>query len=198
MIRPVPFKVAIPDALLQDLKVRLANTRWPDEPKAAGWNFGTNLSYMKRLIDYWNHSYNWRKAEAEINKFAQYTAPITTNYGETIKLHFIHEIGSGENPLPLLIMHGWPGSIAEFLHVIEPLAHPERFGGNAQDAFNIIAPSLPGYGFSSIPKTVLGPQATAEIMSNLMRKTLGYSKFLVQGGDWGSVIGMRMALEAQS
>ena len=195
MIAPAPFEVAIPEAVLDDLKARLANTRWPDEPDQAGWDYGANLNYMKDLIEYWKDGFDWRAVEGKINAFPQFTAPITAANGETVDIHFIHEMGSGANPLPLLLMHGWPGSIAEFLDVIEPLAHPERFGGDPDDGLTIIAPSLPGYGFSGIPKTTLGPQATGGMMSELIRNVLGYTRYGVQGGDWGGVIGSRMALD---
>ncbi len=195
MTDPTPFRVAVPDAVLDDLKARLANTRWPDAPAEAGWAYGAKLEYMKDLLAYWRDAFDWRDAEARINAFPQFTAPVTAENGETVDLHFIHEPGSGARPLPLLLMHGWPGSIAEFLDVIEPLAHPERFGGDAEDGLTVIAPSLPGYGFSGIPKTTLGPQATAGMMSRLMRDVLGYDRYVVQGGDWGGVIGARMALD---
>lgn len=196
--RPIPFQVAVPETVLDDLHTRLANTRWPDEPDDAGWDYGANLGYMKQLIAYWRDGFDWRATEAKINAFPQFTAPITAENGETVDIHFIHEIGSGANPLPLLLMHGWPGSIAEFLDVIEPLAHPERFGGQPDDGLTIIAPSLPGYGFSGIPKTTLGPQATGGMMSRLMRNVLRYERYGVQGGDWGGVIGARMALDHPS
>lgn len=195
MSTPQPYVVSVPDSALQDLKTRLANTRWPDEPDNAGWAFGANLGYMRDLIDYWRDEFDWRAAETRINAFPQFTVPIAAQNGETVDIHFIHEKGSGDNPLPLLLMHGWPGSIAEFLDVIEPLAHPERFGGDAKDGFDIIAPSLPGYGFSSIPGKTLGPQATGSIMSRLMREKLGYEQYAIQGGDWGGVIGARMAVD---
>lgn len=195
MTAPNPFRVAVSDTVLDDLHARLSTTRWPDAPDNAGWNFGTNLSYLQNLATYWRDGFDWRAAEAKINAFPQFTASITAANGETVELHFIHEQGSGDGPLPLLLMHGWPGSIAEFLDVIEPLAHPERFGGDANDGVTIVAPSLPGYGFSGIPKTTLGPQATGGMMSQLMRDVLGYDRYCVQGGDWGGVIGARMALD---
>ena len=195
MTAPKPFSIAIPDEVLQDLRGRLERTRWPDQPDDAGWAYGSNLNYMRRLIAYWRDQFDWRAAETRINAFPQFTVPVAAANGEVIDIHFIHEQGSGDNPLPLLLMHGWPGSIAEFLDVIAPLAHPERFGGDENDGFDVIAPSLPGYGFSGIPRTTLGPRATAEIMSALMRDILGFGRYAVQGGDWGGVIGARMALD---
>ncbi|MBG05881.1 MAG: epoxide hydrolase [Rhodospirillaceae bacterium] len=190
-----PFEVSVPQSELDDLQARLANVRWPDEPDNAGWDYGANLGYMQKLVDYWRDGFDWRAAEAKINAFPQFHTPIAAENGETVDIHFIHEKGSGNQPMPLLLMHGWPGSIAEFLDVIEPLAHPERFGGDANDGFDVIAPSLPGYGFSGIPKTTLGPQVTAGMMSRLMREALGFGHYFVQGGDWGGVIGARMALD---
>ena len=192
MIAPAPFEVALPDAVLDDLKARLANTRWPDELDQAGWDYGANLNYMKELVEYWKDGFDWRAAEGKINAFPQFTAPITAENGETVDIHFIHETGSGANPPPLLLMHEWPGSIAEFLDVIEPLAHPERFGGDPDDGFTIIAPLLPGCGFSGIPKTTLGPQDTGGMMSQLMRDVLGHTRHGVQVGG---VIGARMAFD---
>ena len=115
--------------------------------------------------------------------------------GNPLDVHFIHERGSGDNPLPLLLMHGWPGSIAEFLDFVEPLAHPERFGGNADDSFGVIAPSLPGFGFSGIPPITIGPQAAGGMMAHLMREALGYERYVAQGSDWGGIIAARMALD---
>jgi len=178
-----PFVIHIEDAVLDDLKARLKRTRWPNAPKEAGWEAGTPVAYLKELVDYWLHTYDWRKWEAELNRFDHFRVLVGDEH-----IHFIHEKGSGPEPLPLLISHGWPGSVFEFLEVIEPLAHPERFGGNVRDAFDVIVPSLPGYGFSSIPENPLGPQATAELWHELMTKKLGYASYAAQGGDWGAFI----------
>lgn len=195
MSGPIPFKVCVPNTVLDDLQQRLARIRWPDEPDDAGWAFGANLDYMQHLAAYWRDTYDWKAAEARINLFPQFIAAAPMPNGDLLDIHFIHERGSGDNPLPLLLMHGWPGSIVEFLDVIEPLAHPERFGGNAKDGFDVIAPSLPGFGFSGIPPVTLGPQAVAGIFSHLMRETLGYEHYVAQGGDWGGVIAARIALD---
>ncbi len=194
------FKIEIPDEVLEDLARRLAMTRWPDEPRAAGWAFGANLDYMRQLVDYWQDGFDWRQAEARLNRFSHFmtlleTAPDDADLNETLNIHYIHEKGSGENPLPLLLLHGWPGSVVEFLDVIEPLAHPERFGGDVADAFDVIAPSLPGFGFSEIPETTLGPAAVAGMFARLMRESLGYPEYVVQGGDWGGIIAGRIALD---
>lgn len=178
-----PFSIHIEEAVLEDLKARLRQTRWPSAPKDAGWESGTPVAYMKELVAYWLDGYDWRKTEAAINRFDHFH----TNVNDQ-RIHFIHEKGSGPNPMPLLITHGWPGSFFEFMDVIEPLAHPERFGGNVKDAFDVIVPSLPGYGFSAIPEHPVGPRATAGLWQQLMTENLGYKKYAAQGGDWGAFV----------
>ncbi len=178
-----PFRIDIETSVLDDLKQRLRNTRWPSAPKDAGWESGTPIAYMKELVAYWLDEYDWRKWEAELNRFDHFHS----NVGDE-RIHFILEKGSGPNPMPLLITHGWPGSIFEFMEIIEPLAHPERFGGKVEDAFDVIVPSLPGYGFSAIPEQPIGPQATAELWHSLMTENLGYTKYAAQGGDWGGFV----------
>lgn len=192
---PVPFRVQIPDEDLEDLRIRLARTRFPNEPAGnENWNWGTNLSYMHRLVAYWRSEFDWRKAEAELNRFPQFTVDLDAN-GETHTLHFIHVKGSGTNPLPLILTHGWPSTFREFLDVIEPLAHPERSGGNAVDGFDVIVPSLIGYGFSSKPRTPSGPAAMADLWHRLMHDVLGYKTYAAQAGDWGSFVTSRLALQ---
>lgn len=192
---PTPFRLAVPQDELDDLQARLQRLRWPGEPRDAGWSYGANLDYMRALMAHWRDRYDWRAAEASINRFPQFTAPVPGPDGAPLDLHFIHEKGSGDDPLPLLLLHGWPGSIAEFLEAIEPLAHPERFGGDPADAFSVIAPSLPGYGFSAPPPAAIGPRAMAGMFSHLMRDVLGYERYVAQGGDWGSIIVARLALD---
>jgi microsomal epoxide hydrolase len=152
-------------------------------PDDGGWAYGSNLDYMKELCTYWVNEFDWRKHEALINHFPHYTAEV-----DGIDLHFIHEKGSGTAPMPLIISHGWPGSVVEFLDIIEPLAHPERFGGSADDAFDIIVPSLPGFGFSGRPPRPIGPRKMAGMFDTLMTDVLGYDNYLAQGGDWGGAI----------
>ncbi|MCP4937103.1 MAG: epoxide hydrolase 1, partial [bacterium] len=127
--------------------------------------------------------FDWRKQEELLNKFPQFTAKV-----DGIDIHYIHEKGSGPSPTPLLISHGWPGSVAEFQHIIEPLAHPQRFGGREEDAFDVIAPSLPGFGFSGRPSRPMGPRGMANILAKLMVEKLGYKSYIAQGGDWGGTI----------
>jgi len=152
-------------------------------PNDGGWEYGTNLDYMKEISKYWINEFDWRKHEAEINKYSNFTTEV-----DDIDIHFIHEKGNGSKPMPLLISHGWPGTIVEFLQIIEKLAHPERFGGKEEDAFDVIAPSLPGFGFSGRPPRPIGPRKMADIFNNLMTKKLGYKNYLAQGGDWGGAI----------
>ena len=152
-------------------------------PNDGGWEYGANLDYMKEISKYWVSEFDWRKYEREINKFPNFITKV-----DDIDIHFIHEKGSGSKPMPLLISHGWPGTIVEFLHIIEKLAHPEHFGGKEEDAFDVIAPSLPGFGFSGRPPCPVGPRKMADIFNNLMTKKLGYKNYLAQGGDWGGAI----------
>ena len=178
-----PFKLNIPEKTLQEIYTKVKNYQWHEMPEDGGWKYGSNLDYMKEISSYWIKDFDWRKHEAEINKFSNFTTVV-----EDIKMHFIHEKGSGSNPTPLLLMHGWPGSIVEFLHIIEKLAHPEKFGGNIEDAFDVIAPSLPGFGFSGRPSKPIGPRKMAAILNKLMIDNLEYKNYLAQGGDWGATI----------
>ena len=178
-----PFKVNVPDNILNDINVKVKNYPWHEMPKDSGWEYGTNLSYMKEISDYWVNKFNWKKHEEEINKFSNFTTDV-----DGINIHFIMEKGSGSKTIPLLLMHGWPGSIVEFLHIIEKLAHPEKFGGKKEDAFDVIVPSLPGFGFSGRPSRPMGPRKMSEILNKLMINNLGYKNYLAQGGDWGATI----------
>ena len=187
-----PFRVAVPDAVLTDLKARLARTRWPYEAKGAPWKYGASLDYMRRVADHWQHGYDWRRAEAAINRWPQYLARLTGDGGQAV--HFILERGSGPDPLPLILTHGWPGSFAEFLDVIEPLAHPERFGGDVKDAFTVVVPSIPGFGFSAPPAAPITPMAVATLWHELMVDVLGCERYVAQGGDWGGIITSFLAL----
>ena len=191
-VHPVePYTLRVSDEMLADLKERLARARLPDtEPKGAPWRYGTSLAYMRDVVAHWRDRYDWRKWEARINAFSHYK----TTIGDR-KVHFIVERGSGDNPLPLVMTHGWPGSFVEFLDLIERLAHPERFGGDVRDAFTVVAPSLPGYGFSDPPDAPIGPRDVAPIWSTLMTEVLGCEKYVAQGGDWGAVVTSWLALD---
>ena len=190
MISPTPLRIRVPDEVLERIHARVAGYEWHEMPDDGGWAYGTNLDYMKELCAYWLEEYDWRKHEAEINRFAHFKAPV-----EDIDIHFIHERGSGPSPLPLIITHGWPGSVVEFLDIIESLAHPERFGGDAEDAFDVVAPSLPGFGFSGRPSRPIGPRKMAGLFATLMTDVLEYDRYLAQGGDWGGAISSWLGLE---
>ena len=178
-----PFQYHVSDAVLDDIRNRVVNYPWHEMPDDGGWEYGTNMDYLKKLCAYWVDEFDWRAQEARINSFSHFKAPV-----DGIDMHFIREEGSGPNPMPLVISHGWPGSVAEFFDLIEPLAHPEKFGGNIEDAFTVIAPSLPGFGFSGRPPRPYGPRKMAGVFNSLMTNTLGYRSYLAQGGDWGGAI----------
>ena len=143
---PEPFRIDVADSVLDDLQQRLALTRWPDDVPGSEWQYGTSLAYAKELVAYWQSDYDWRVQERLLNSFPQYQAGL-----DGVTLHYIHQPGVGPDPMPLLVSHGWPGSIYEFVNVIGPLTDPERYGGDPQDAFTVVAPSLPGYGFFARP-----------------------------------------------
>ena len=178
-----PFKVEISEEILQNIYSKVKNYQWHEMPDDGGWDYGTNLDYMKEFSNYWITKFNWKKTEKKINSFQNFKS-----YIDGIDIHFIHEKGSGSNPKPLLLSHGWPGSIIEFLDIINQLAHPEKYGGKIEDAFDVIAPSLPGFGFSGQPKKPIGPRKMASIFNSLMTKDLGYKKYIAQGGDFGGTI----------
>jgi pimeloyl-ACP methyl ester carboxylesterase len=186
---PTPFTIRIPDDTLADLRARLDRVRWPDEIPGAGWQYGTDLTYLRQLVDYWRIHYDWRVHEARLNAFQQFTVPLAE-----IDVHFIHQPGVGPAPLPLLLVHGWPGSVWEFYKLIPLLTDPARFGGDARDAFTVVAPSLPGYGFSFRPhQPRLNRVAMADLFTALMTEVLGYQRFAAQGGDIGAQLTMRLA-----
>jgi len=175
-----PFKVQVPQAVLDDLQERLARTRWPDEVEGAQWDYGANLAYMKELLEYWRTSFDWRAQERAINAFAHFRAEID-GWG----IHFIHERGKGPHPMPLIITHGWPSSFFEMLKIIPLLTDPASHGGDPADAFDVIVPSLPGFGFSD-RRTRRGPLRAHEAWAKLMTDGLGYRRFAAQGGDIGA------------
>ena len=188
MIRP--FKINISNKIIEDINTKVANYSWHEMPDDGGWTYGTNLDYMKEISKYWIDKFDWRKTEEKINKFQNFKSSI-----DGIDIHFIHEKGSGTNPKPLLLSHGWPGSIVEFLHIIDQLAHPEKFGGKEEDAFDVVVPSLPGFGFSGRPSRPIGPRKMASIFNSLMTEVLGYKKYLAQGGDFGGTIATWLAYD---
>jgi pimeloyl-ACP methyl ester carboxylesterase len=180
---PAPFRIHVADAVLDDLRDRLRRTRWPDQVADSGWTYGTDGAYLRELVAYWIERFDWRAQEAALNCFAHFRAAV-----DGLDLHFIHERGHGPRPLPLLLMHGWPGSIVEFTEVIGPLTDPAAHGGDPQDAFDLIVPSLPGYGFSERPSQPgVDVMRVAALFTSLMEH-LGYARFGAQGGDWGAAI----------
>lgn len=183
-----PFTVDVPQDVLDDLDARLRKTRLPVDFANDDWRYGVNGVYLREFLDYWLTGYDWRAHEAAMNRFNHFR---TTMDG--IPIHFIHERGVGPEPIPLILSHGWPWTFWDFKEVIGPLANPAAHGGDPADAFDIVVPSLPGYGFSS-PLTTAGvsPRATADLWLRLMRDVLGYERFGAQGGDWGAIITAQM------
>jgi pimeloyl-ACP methyl ester carboxylesterase len=176
-----PFKVDVPQAALDDLKNRLANTRWPNKEPVTDWSQGVPLAKAQSLIAYWRDKYDWRGFEARINAFPQYRTQI-----DGIGIHFIHVRSPQQNALPIILTHGWPGSVVEFMEVIGPLSDPTRYGGRAEDAFHVVVPSLPGFAFSDKPvETGWDVNRIARAWATLMTR-LGYERWVAQGGDWGA------------
>lgn len=187
-IRPFQFRAT--EADLADLKQRIRATRWPSRELVADDTQGVRLGTMQKLADYWTSNYDWRKAEANLNQYPQFVTNI-----DGVDIHFIHVRSKHKNALPVIITHGWPGSVIEQLKIIKPLADPTAYGGKASDAFDVVIPSLPGYGFSGKP-TELGwdPQRVARAWATLMDR-LGYKRYVAQGGDWGDAVNEQMALQ---
>ena len=184
-----PFKVQIPQAALDDLRRRIAATRWPD--KETDQSQGVPLDRLRELVRYWGHGYDWRKAEAKLNALPQFITNI-----DGVDIHFIHVRSRHKNALPLIVTHGWPGSVIEQLKIIGPLTDPTAHGGHAEDAFDLVIPSMPGYGFSGRPTgTGWGPDRIAQAWVDLMKR-LGYTRYVAQGGDWGSPVSNSMARQA--
>lgn len=184
-----PFKIQIPQSQLDDLSARIAATRWPDEIPGAGWSRGVPLAYLRELAEYWRQSYDWRAAEARLNQFPQFMTEI-----DGANVHFLHVRSPEKDALPLILTHGWPGSVVEFLEVIGPLTDPTAHGGQPSDAFHLVIPSVPGYGFSGpTGQTGWDTERVARAWKELMR-SLGYDRYAVQGGDWGSPISLRLGL----
>jgi epoxide hydrolase len=182
-----PYRIEIPQSALDDLADRLARTRWPDEPPGVGWEQGVPPGYLRELTDYWQKTYDWRTHEARLNAIPQF---VTSVDGHDI--HFLHLRSPEPDARPLLMLHGWPGSIVEFLDVAGPLSDPRAHGGDPADAFHLVIPSLPGFGLSGPTRTPWGPVRIAEALAHLMAR-LGYGSYAVQGGDLGSMIARMIA-----
>ncbi len=183
------FRIEVPQSALDDLHRRLDGTRWPDEIAGVGWDRGVPLEYLKELAEHWRTSYDWRAAEARLNRYEQFVTEI-----DGVNVHFLHIRSAEPDALPLILTHGWPGTVAEFLDVIEPLTDPVAHGGSPQDAFHLVIPSIPGYAFSG-PTGQVGwdTERVAQAWKTLMRE-LGYDRYAVQGGDWGTPISLRLGL----
>jgi len=178
-----PFTVHVEDSVLADLRQRLERTRWPDQIPGSGWDRGPDVAYMKELCEYWRTQFDWRGQEARINAWPQYMVQV-----DGLDVHFLHVRSKHEHAIPLVLVHGWPGSFVEFLEVLGPLTDPEAHGGKAEDAFHVVVPSLPGFGYSSKPREP-GWNSTrmAEVIAKLMAR-LDYKRYGAQGGDWGGGI----------
>ena len=185
---PSPFTLHVPDADIADLRTRLALTRLPDQAPDAPWAYGTDRAYMRELVHYWHDHFNWRAQEAALNAFPQFKVHL-----HDIDLHYLRVEGKGPDPMPLLLMHGWPGSVFEFIDIIPRLTDPARFGGDPKDSFTVIAPSLPGYGLSFAPNQKrFSVEQMADCLNDLMVKTLGFDRYGAQGGDYGAIISSRL------
>ena len=183
-----PFTIAVENSVLDDLRQRLADTRWPDEIPNTGWDYGSNLTYIKELVDYWRTDFDWRAQEAKLNAFNHFKSEV-----DGLDIHFIHEKGKGPNPIPLIITHGWPSCFFEMTKIIPLLADPASHGGDAADSFDVVAPSLPGFGFSDHAQDRgMEIQRVAGMWNKLMSQNLGYPKFGAQGGDIGSGVTARL------
>src|SRR5579883_1518816 len=186
---PVPFRVDIPQATINRILDRVRETQWPDRLDAPDWRYGANWDYMRALAKYWVEQYDWRKAESNLNRYPQFLARL----GD-FDIHFYHVKGRGPRPVPLILTHGWPGSVVEFLEAIGPLSDPASYGGSADGAFDVVVPSLPGFAFSSKPAgKPIGLATTASLWNRLMTEVLSYPKYGAQGGDWGSGVTAQLA-----
>ena len=183
-----PFQISISDDDLQDLQLRLSRTRLPDQLNNITWEYGTDLNYMRELIGYWQDGFDWREQERQLNQFDQFKTVV-----DDLNMHFIHQRSNNPDAIPLMIVHGWPGSVSEFSKIIGPLTDPLAHGGDISDSFHVIAPSLPGFGFSGIPdETGYSPERIALLLAELMEK-IGYERYAIAGGDWGAIINRHLA-----
>src|SRR6185312_10400990 len=187
---PEQYRIRIPDDVLKDLKARLRNTRWPDQLESTGWDYGTDTSYLKQLCAYWADGFDWRKQEDRLNGFHHYRETL-----DGLRIHFIHERGRGPNPIPLLMLHGWPSTFVQFEKIIPLLTDPGSHGAPDAPSFDVVVASLPGYGFSDAPKERgAAIRAIAERMTKLMTETLGYQRFALRGSDIGGSITQQISL----
>ena len=187
----LPFRIDVPEAKLEDLRLRVAATRWPDKETVADHSQGVPLATIQELARYWASGYDWRTCESKLNALPQFMTEV-----DGLNIHFIHARSAHENALPLIVTHGWPGSVIEQLKIVDPLTNPTVYGADASDAFHLVVPSMPGYGFSAKPTASgSGPARIARAWVTLMTR-LGYTQFVAQGGDWGGLITEVMAAQA--
>tara|TARA_B100001173_G_scaffold28600_2_gene22481 strand:+ start:2724 stop:3863 length:1140 start_codon:yes stop_codon:yes gene_type:complete len=185
-----PFKLSVSKKTLKAIYEKVKKYPWNNIENIQGWKLGTNYNYLKKISKYWHTKYNWKKQEDKINSFSNYIT-----YVNGLKIHFIKEKSSNPKSKPLLLLHGWPGSIVEFFNLIPRLTHPEKFGGKKEDGFDVIVPSLPGFGFSTSTKGPIGPRKMAKIINKFMINNLKYKKYFAQGGDWGATISNWLAYD---
>ena len=184
MSQPKPFEVRWSEAEIETVLAQVRSYPWPPAPAVPdGWAYGCDGTFLKDLCEHWTKRYDWRAAMADLNRFPQFTARV-----EDFDIHFLHVVGEANGSRPLIVTHGWPGSHYEFWQAIEKLAFPSRFGGDPADAFDLVVPSLPGFGFSSKPSKPMGQRTTARLFNTLMTEVLGYKSYLAQGGDWGAMV----------
>jgi pimeloyl-ACP methyl ester carboxylesterase len=185
-----PFNIQVSDEILDDLKYRLKHVQWPAQLENSTWERGTDIDYLQSLVSYWLEQFDWREQETKLNNFSQFTCNV-----DGIDIHFIHERGKGENPIPIILTHGWPDSYIRYQKIIPLLTDPARYDGDAEDSFDVIIPSIPGFGFSSLPKnSSVNNYEVSELWAKLMTEKLGYSKFAAAGGDIGSGVTRYLAL----
>ncbi|MCH2324674.1 MAG: epoxide hydrolase [Pseudomonadales bacterium] len=183
-----PFEIAISDEDLQDLRERLQRTRLPDQLNEVSWEYGSDLDYMREILGYWQDDFDWREQERQLNQFDQFKTDI-----DGLSMHFIHQRSHNPDAIPLMIVHGWPGSVSEFMKIIGPLTDPVDHGVDISDAFHVIAPSLPGFGFSEAPsERGFSPERIALLLADLMER-IGYDRYAIAGGDWGAIINRHLA-----
>ncbi len=186
---PEAFTLCVPDAALADLSQRLSFARFPERTPGEAWAYGSDVDYMRDLVDYWKGRFDWRRAEAALNAIPQYKVAL-----DGIELHYLVQEGKGPNPAPLLLLHGWPGSVFEFLEILPRLTDPARFGGDPADALTVVAPSLPGFGLSfTAGQPRFGLEEMAATTAKLMREVLGFQRYFLQGGDWGCFVSSQIA-----